>query len=114
MIDAVKEELENLCNQNIIELVEDSEWLAQIAVVHKADNIIRLCVDLRALNKEVIVDRFPLPSISEMCTTLADAKRFSTLELASAYYKSASTRSLSRPHCLHYTHGCIQIQAYAL
>lgn len=46
-----------------------------------------LCVDLRALNKEYIVDRFPLPNIGETISTLANAKYFSTLDLTAACHQ---------------------------
>lgn len=42
----------------------------------------RLCVDYRALNDRTITDAYPLPRIQDNLDTLANAKWFSTLDLA--------------------------------
>ncbi|XP_069063748.1 retrotransposon-like protein 1 [Pleurodeles waltl] len=83
----VKQELERLKDSGIIEEVEAAQWIAPIVVVTKPSGDIRLCIDLRNLNKEVVEDRFPLPNINEMISTLGDAKVFSTLDLTSAYHQ---------------------------
>ena len=59
----VEKELNNLLDQNIIEEIQASEWLAPMVVSKKSNGEVCLCVYLRELNKEVIVDRFPLPNI---------------------------------------------------
>lgn len=56
-MDAVKDELEKLCGQDAIETAKAKEWLASIVVARNADNKIRLCADLRALNREVILNK---------------------------------------------------------
>ena len=71
----------------IIEPVEATEWLAPLVITHKSSGEIRLCVDLRKLNKAVIVDHFPLPNIEEILNSLQGASFFSTLDLTSAYYQ---------------------------
>ncbi|KAJ1174895.1 hypothetical protein NDU88_000186 [Pleurodeles waltl] len=83
----VRSELKRLQDLGIIEEVEATEWLVLIVVARKGDGVIRLCVDLRALNREVVVDRFPLPNIEEIVSTIGGAKHFSTLDLTSAYHQ---------------------------
>ncbi|KAJ1180606.1 hypothetical protein NDU88_005827 [Pleurodeles waltl] len=62
--DKVKSELQRLQSEGIIEEVEAAQWIAPIVVAVKKSGDIRLCVDLRQLNKAVIEDRFPLPNIN--------------------------------------------------
>ncbi|XP_078503492.1 fibrocystin [Lissotriton helveticus] len=83
----VRTELERLCKAGVIEPVEAMEWLPPIVAAKKKDGSVRLCIDLRALNKEVVVDRFPLPNITQMMSMLEGARVFSTLDLTSAYFQ---------------------------
>lgn len=46
-----------------------------------------MCVDLRSLNANIWVDRYPLPNINEMLAVINGAKFFSVLDLTSAYYQ---------------------------
>lgn len=84
---AVDNELKRLVECGVIEGVEATDWLAPIVGARKGNGDICLCVDLRALNKEAVVDRFPLPNIEEMITTFTGAKVFSTLDLMTAYHQ---------------------------
>ena len=47
----------------------------------------RLCVDLREVNKAVIPDVYPIPPIQELLCELHDAKVFSQLDMESAYHQ---------------------------
>ncbi|KAJ1147126.1 hypothetical protein NDU88_000013 [Pleurodeles waltl] len=52
----MKVELERLQKEGIIEEVEGTEWLAPVVAARKANGSLRLCVDLRELNKNLIVE----------------------------------------------------------
>ncbi|XP_064479088.1 uncharacterized protein K02A2.6-like [Ornithodoros turicata] len=85
--DAVTEELRRLEKEDIIERVEASEWVSPIVVIPKKDGKIRLCVDLREVNKAIIPDLFPLPHTEELLNALAGAQYFSRIDLRSAYHQ---------------------------
>ncbi|XP_064469649.1 uncharacterized protein K02A2.6-like [Ornithodoros turicata] len=83
----VSEELRRLQDKDIIEPVTASEWISPVVVVRKSNGSIRLCVDLREVNKAIIMDVFCLPHIEEMLNSLSEATVFSKLDLASAYHQ---------------------------
>ncbi|KAJ1113559.1 hypothetical protein NDU88_001801 [Pleurodeles waltl] len=81
----VEREIKGLCVEGIIEPVESSEWISPIVVARKQPGELRLCIDLRNVDRCVVSDQFPLPNISEMVTMLSGSKYFSKFDLTSAY-----------------------------
>jgi len=55
--------------------------------VPKKDGSLRLCVDYRALNKQTIKNRCPLPLINETLDRLYGSKQFTKLDLKDVYYR---------------------------
>ena len=56
--DEVTSEISRMEQQGIIEKVDASEWVSNVVVTRKKEsNKVRLCVDLRQVNKAVIADR---------------------------------------------------------
>jgi hypothetical protein len=49
------------------------------------DKKLRLCMDYRALNKNTIKNKNPMPLVSDIFRTLQKAKMFTTLDLVGAY-----------------------------
>ena len=60
---------------------------APILFVRKSDGSLRLCVNYRGLNNLTIKNRYPLPLIGESLDQLGRAKRFTQLDLTSAYHR---------------------------
>ena len=60
---------------------------APILFDRKSDGLLRLCVDYRGLNNLTIKNRYPLPLIGESLDRLGRARRFTQLDLTSAYHR---------------------------
>ena len=74
--DAVSKETDRLLKEGIIEKIDASPWVSPIVVVQKKSGGIRMCVDLRAPNKAVVIDSYPLPHIDELLSLLKGATVF--------------------------------------
>lgn len=85
--ESMKCELDKLLKKGIIQEVEATEWVSPVVMARKANGEARLCVDLRELNRPVVVDHYPLPNITEMLCSLEGARHFSSLDLTSAYHQ---------------------------
>ena len=70
----------------VIEL-STGPWSSPIVLVKKKDGSLRFYVDFRKLNDVTKKDAYPLPRIDNTLDVLAEAKWFSTIDLASGYWQ---------------------------
>ena len=89
----VKDELKRMEQLGVITRVsEPMEWCAGMVVVPKANNTVRICVDLTHLNKSVCRERHPLPTVEQTLAQLAGARVFSKLDANSGFWQIPFSR----------------------
>lgn len=82
----VKKLKKKLIGQHIIEPVVFSEWAAPIVTVMKSDKTIRICGDFKlTVNKVPALDRYPIPKVEDLFSTLSGGTAFTKLDLSQAY-----------------------------
>lgn len=85
--DTVKNELDAMCRDGIIEPVtEPSAWISALLVVRKANGKVRICLDPKPLNKALKRSNYPMPTIDDVLPQLSKAKVFSTLDATSGFW----------------------------
>ena len=85
--DAVKEELDRLVNKGVlVPVTEPTEWVSQMAVVHKPNGKLRICIDPQPLNAALKREHYRLPVLDDVLPKLKDAKIFSKLDVKEAYW----------------------------
>lgn len=55
----IRSEIDKMLAAHIIFPIKYSEWVANLVLVQKKNNDIRLCVDFQAMNKASVKDKFP-------------------------------------------------------
>jgi hypothetical protein len=84
----VSEEIQWMLDNNIIrEVKEPTEWCAPISVPIKKNGQIRICVDLRQLNKHLVRPKFPLPTFNEIASKLAKSCFYTKLDASRGYWQ---------------------------
>lgn len=84
--DKLGRELTRLENAGIIEPVKSSDWATPIVPVLKTSGEIRVCGDYEiTVNRQLKIDRHPIPRIADLLVQLEKGLVFSKLDLAQAY-----------------------------
>ncbi|XP_068462524.1 uncharacterized protein [Phaseolus vulgaris] len=81
----IKEETKKLLSADHKREIQYPEWLANVALVKKANGKWRMCVDFTDLNKACPKDSYPLPSIGALVDSASGCKMLSFLDAFSGY-----------------------------
>ena len=81
----VEDQIQEMLKNGIIR-PSSSPWNSPIILVKKKDNSMRFVCDFRGLNNVTKKDTYPLPHIRDIIDKMQDAKVWSTLDAAGAYW----------------------------
>ena len=82
----VDQELDRLQKEGIISPVTNSPWAAAVVPVVKPNNKLRLCGDYKlTVNRAARLDTYPIPTLDDLFSGLAQGKVFSKLDMSQAY-----------------------------
>ena len=86
--DKVRTELEKLEEKGIITRVNKAtDWVANMVVVPKPNNEVRICVDYLHLNAAIKRERLMVPTVEEILSQVRGAKFFSKIDCRSGYFQ---------------------------
>ena len=79
--------MNRLVAEGTLKPVEVAEWAASIVSVLKPDKVnVRICGDFKqTVNPVSTLDKYPIPKIEDLFSTLAGGKVFSKIDLSQAY-----------------------------
>ena len=88
LCDEVKQELNDMKAQGVISKVQNpTQWCAGKVIVPKKSGGVRVCVDLKPLNRCVLREYHPLPKVDEVLAQLTGAVMFSKLDANSGFWQ---------------------------
>ena len=86
--DKVRDELNRMESVGVISRIEQStQWCAGMVAILKKNGSVRICVDLKQLNKGVQREVHPLPKVDETLAQLTGATVFSKLDANSGFWQ---------------------------
>ncbi|CAI7872854.1 unnamed protein product [Closterium sp. NIES-54] len=82
----MKKQIEYLLDKGLIR-PSTSPYGAPVLFTPKPDGSLRMCIDYRALNKQTIKNKYPIPHIDDLLDQLRVATVFSKIDLRSGYWQ---------------------------
>ncbi|CAI7849176.1 unnamed protein product [Closterium sp. NIES-53] len=82
----MKKQIEYLLDRQLIR-PSTSPYGAPALFTPKPDGSLRMCIDYRALNKQTVKNKYPIPRIDDLLDQLRGATVFSKLDLRSGYWQ---------------------------
>ncbi|KAK8782784.1 hypothetical protein V5799_015874 [Amblyomma americanum] len=102
--DRVKAELDRMEAAGVVSKVtEPTEWSSHMVTVIKNDKV-RICLDPSDLNKALLREHYPMPTLEDIAPSLCGAQYFSTLDAATGFWQikldeeSSSICTMSTPY----------------
>ena len=85
--DSLKKTLDDLEDQGILAPVtKPTPWISSMVVVPKKNGTLRICLDPKDLNKAILREHFPLPTIEDVATRLHGARVFTILDVSKGFW----------------------------
>jgi hypothetical protein len=81
-------------HEGVIERIDASAWTSNIVVARKKNGGLRICVNLSSVNKAIVLQRYPLPTMEKLTERITGSTVFSKLDLAWGYLHSSLRRSV--------------------
>ena len=82
------QEIDTLLDEGIIEKISAADWINPIVLTKRKNGKIRLCVDLRSVNQNIVQVRYPLlPNIETLLASVKNANYVTKLNLKAAYHQ---------------------------
>lgn len=81
----VEREIRRMEREGVIEKIDASPWISNLVPARKKDGSVRVCINLSAANKALIIDKYPLPTMEEMTSQLAGNMVFTKIDLLWGY-----------------------------
>lgn len=79
-------EINRLVSEGVLKPISYSKYASPIVPVLKANGDVRICGDFSvSLNKQLEIERYPLPRVEELFSKLHGGQEFTKLDLSSAY-----------------------------
>lgn len=84
----VVDKLEELVALDVIEKVNGpTSWINPLVSVERPNGDVRICLDMRQANREILREKHPVPTIEETLQEISGAKVFSKLDLNMAFHQ---------------------------
>ncbi len=102
--ECLKKTLDDLVQQEILAPVKQpTPWISSMVVVLKKDGTLRICLGPKDLNKAILREHYPLPTIEDIATRLHGAKVFTILDVSKGFWhvsldEPSSFLRLPSPH----------------
>lgn len=87
---ALEEKMDQLINELLAKKyiqISNSSWCHRVRPVEKENGTLRLTTNFIRLNQKVPLDRYTLPNIDELFTTLKDQAYFSKIDLKDGFFQ---------------------------
>jgi hypothetical protein len=88
----VKVEIDRMLEANIIEPIEQSEWMILMVIQDKKQGGIRICIDLRKLNDACLHGPLPTPFTNEVLENVGGHEAYSFTDGFSGYHQIKITQ----------------------
>ena len=83
----MKKKLDRLVEKDVlVPMTESTEWVSQMAAVHKANGKLRICIDPPPLNAALKRDYYRLSVLDDVLPKLKNVKVFSKHDVREAYW----------------------------